>query len=128
MIETIFTDEAPGPAGHYSQAVVWNDLIFISGQLPVVPGTGEKILGDVEKQTLQVLSNVDAILQEAGSSRQQVLKTTVYISDISLWNKVNEVYAAFFDGHKPARAVVPTKDLHFGFKIEIEAIAIKKAG
>ena len=91
--------------------------------LPVNPQSGEKCLGSIEEQTLQVLENVDAILNAAGSSRDRVLKTTVYVSDINLWDKVNTVYSEFFLEHRPARAVVPTRDLHYGFKIEIEAIA-----
>jgi len=121
----IKTPNAPVPAGHYSQAVEYNDLIFVSGQLPVNPHTKEMILGSIAEQTLQVLDNLEAILKAAGSDSQHVLKTTIYISDISLWDEVNRVYADFFKDHKPARAVVPTKDLHFGFKLELEAIAVK---
>ena len=121
----IETPNAPAPAGHYSQAVEHNDLIFVSGQLPVNPHTKEKILGSIAEQTLQVLENLEAILKAAGSDLNHVLKTTIYISDISLWDEVNRVYADFFKEHKPARAVVPTKDLHFGFKLELEAIAVK---
>ena len=117
---------APQPAGHYSQAMVWNDLIFVSGQLAVNPVTKEKVLGSIEEQTQQTLENVKAILEAAGSDLQHVLKTTVYISDISLWTKVNQVYATFFGTHKPARAVVPTKALHYGFLVEIEAVAVRK--
>lgn len=80
-------------------------------------------MGSIEEQTERALRNVEAILEAAGSSLSQVLKTTVYISDIALWDRVNAVYARFFGNHRPARAVVPTRELHFGFQIEIEAIA-----
>jgi 2-iminobutanoate/2-iminopropanoate deaminase len=119
----VVTINAPQPAGHYSQAMVHNDIIYVSGQLPIVPETGEKILGPIEEQTAQVLKNLAAILNAAKSDLNRVIKTTIYISDISLWDKVNTVYMEFFGKHRPARVVVPTQELHFGFKIEIEAIA-----
>jgi len=119
----ILTQNAPQPAGHYSQAIVHGNLVFVSGQLPVDPRTGEKRIDSIKEQTDQVLQNLAAILQAAGSGVNRILKTTVYVSDISLWDRVNAVYARFFGGHRPARAVVPTKDLHFGFQVEIEAIA-----
>lgn len=122
-METIFTHAAPTPAGHYSQAIVHNGLVFVSGQLAVEPGSGEKKLGSIEEQTQQALNNLEAVLKAAGSDKAHVLKTTVYIADISLWDAVNQVYTAFFGNHKPARSIVPTRDLHFGFLIEIEAIA-----
>lgn len=123
MIE-ISTPNAPLPAGHYSQAIVHNDIVYVSGQLPINPQTGEKRIGSIEEQTEQALKNLSAILEAAGSDINRVLKTTVYVSDIALWDRVNVVYARFFGEHRPARAVVPTRELHFGFQIEIEAIAI----
>ncbi len=120
----VVTINAPQPAGHYSQAMVHNDIVFISGQLPIVPETGEKILGPIEEQTTQVLKNLAAILKAAKSDLKRVLKTTVYVSDISLWDRVNAVYKEFFGNHRPARSVVPTRELHYGFQIEIEAIAV----
>ena len=120
----ISTPDAPEPAGHYSQAVVYNNIVYVSGQLPIDPKTGEKCIGSIEEQTEQALKNLAAILQAAGSDLNKVIKTTVYVSDIELWGRVNEVYSKFFGEHRPARAVVPVKDLHFGFQIEIEAIAV----
>ncbi|HEV2801749.1 MAG TPA: Rid family detoxifying hydrolase [Pyrinomonadaceae bacterium] len=122
-IRTIYTQDAPAPAGHYSQAVVYNGLIYVAGQLAIDPRTGEKRLGSIEEQTEQALRNVGAILKAAGSDLSRVLKMTVYISDISLWGAVNEVYARMLGEHRPARAVIPTRELHHGFLIEIEAIA-----
>ncbi len=122
-MKTISTSSAPAPAGHYSQAVVHDGLVFVSGQLPIDPLTGEKRIDSIEEQTRQALKNVAAILTAANSSLDNVLKVTVYISDIDLWGRVNEVYAEFFGEHRPARAVVPTRELHHGFQIEIEAIA-----
>ncbi len=122
-MKSISTPNAPAPAGHYSQAVVHDGLVFVSGQLPVDPLTGEKRIESIEEQTRQVLSNIAAILEASNSGIGLVLKITVYISDIELWGRVNEVYTEFFGEHRPARAVVPTRELHFGFQIEIEAIA-----
>jgi 2-iminobutanoate/2-iminopropanoate deaminase len=122
-IKTISTQNAPTPAGHYSQAVVYNGLIFVAGQLAIDARTGEKKLGSIEEQTEQVLKNVSEILRAADSDLSRVLKMTVYISDISLWDRVNAVYARAMGEHRPARAVIPTRDLHHGFLIEVEAIA-----
>jgi len=122
-MKVISTPNAPQPAGHYSQAIVHGDTVYVSGQLAVDPQTGEKRLGSIEEQTEQALKNVAAILKAANSGVDRVLKTTLYISDIELWGRVNEVYSRFFGEHRPTRAVVPTKELHYGFLIEIEAIA-----
>ena len=122
-MQTIHTLNAPGPAGHYSQAIVHGGLVYVSGQLPVDPLSGDKRVGTIEEQAEQVLMNLRAILRAAGTDLDRVLKTTVYISDIALWAQVNAVYARHFGDHRPARAVVPVKELHFGFQIEIEAIA-----
>ncbi|HDZ41434.1 MAG TPA: RidA family protein [Bacteroidetes bacterium] len=122
-IKELYTPNIPEPKGHYSQAVLFNNIIFVSGQLPVNPFTGEAVKGDIEDQTLQVLENIETILKDAGSDRGKILKTTAYISDMANWPRVNEVYRKFFGKHKPARAVVPTKELHYGVLIEIEAVA-----
>ena len=125
-MKEIFTNDAPSPGGHYSQAVEYQGLIYVSGQLPVNPESKEKIIGSIEEQTEQVLTNLEAILKSCNSSKNRVLKVTVYISDIALWDRVNSVYARFFGDHRPARAVVPTRELHFGYQIEVEAIAAAK--
>lgn len=122
-IKELFTPNIPEPRGHYSQAVQFNDLIFVSGQLPLNPFTGEPIKGDIEEQASQVLENIETILKDSGSDKRKILKTTAYISNMSHWPRVNEVYKKFFGKHKPARAVVPTKELHYGVMIEIEAVA-----
>jgi len=122
MIE-ISTKNAPSPSGHYSQAIVHNNIVYVSGQLPIDPLTGEKRVGSIEEQTEQALKNLSGILKAAGSDINNVIKTTVYVSDIELWDRVNAVYSRFFGEYRPARVVVPTRDLHFGFQIEIEAIA-----
>jgi 2-iminobutanoate/2-iminopropanoate deaminase len=123
MIRTIQTENAPNPAGHYSQAVVYNGLVFVAGQLAIDAKTGERKLGSIEEQTEQALKNVSEILKAAGSDMNRVLKMTVFVADISLWERVNEVYSRVFGKHRPARAVIPTGELHHGFLIEIDAIA-----
>lgn len=122
-ITRINTPNAPKPGGHYSQGVVYNGLLFVSGQLSIDPVTLEKKLGSIEEQTEQALNNVLGIVQAAGGDWSSVLKMTVYVSDIELWAAVNEVYARILGEHRPARAVIPTGALHYGFLIEIEAIA-----
>ncbi|MBI3651803.1 MAG: RidA family protein [Acidobacteria bacterium] len=122
-MEKVFTTNAPQPAGHYSQAIVHHGLVYVAGQLAIEPTTGERKLASIEEQTEQALNNVAAILEAAGSDLHHVLKTTVYITDIDLWGRVNEAYAKVFGDHRPARAIIPVKDLHYGFQIEIEAIA-----
>lgn len=122
-MHTISTPECPEPAGHYAQGIVHNGLLYVSGMLAVAPETGDKKLGSIEEQTLQALENIDGVLRAAGTSRDKVLKCTCYVPDIALWAQVNAVYAEFFGEHRPARAVVPTRQLHFGFLVEIDCIA-----
>ena len=119
----IHTPNAPAPGGHYAQAIVHGGLIYVSGQLPIDPAQSEQVVGSIEVQTEQALRNVEAILNAAGSGLDQVLQMTIYVSDIDLWGRVNTVYAQVMGSHRPARAVVPTKALHYGFQIEIQAIA-----
>lgn len=122
-MKEILTSNAPQPAGHYAQAIEHKGLVYISGQLPVDPKSKELRIGTIEEQTEQALTNLAGIIRAANSEINRVLKVTVYISDISLWDRVNTVYAKFFGDHRPARAIVPTRELHFGFQIEIEAVA-----
>lgn len=122
-MEKIKLPNVPEPKGHYSPAVEHNGLIFVSGQLPMNHRTGDVETGAIELQTEIALRNVEAILQAAGSDLNHVLQMTIYISEMELWDKVNEVYKRILGEHKPARAIVPVKDLHFGTKIEIQAIA-----
>lgn len=111
------------PAGHYSHAVVHGGLVYVSGQLPVRDGELTLVEGSVEEQAGQAIENLRRVLEAAGSSLGRVIKTTVYVSDISLWERVNREYARAFGAHRPARSVVPTLELHHGFCVEIEAIA-----
>jgi len=119
----ISTPDAPPPAGHYSQAVVFGDTVYVSGQLAVNVATGEKGVGSIEEQTRLTLRNIEQILLSAGSDLNHVIKTTAYVSDVELWGGVNQAYAEVFGDHRPARAVVPSRELHYGCLVEIEAIA-----
>lgn len=123
MIRRVQLEGVPEPKGHYSPAVVHNGLVYISGQLPRNAVTGEVETGAIELQTELALRNVEDILKAAGSDLNHVLQMTIYVSEMNDWDKVNEVYARILGEHKPARAIVPVKDLHFGTKIEIQAIA-----
>lgn len=125
-IRSIATPGAPTPAGHYSQAVVHEGLVYVAGQLPIDPATGVWRSGSVEEQTERALRNVEAILEAAGSGLDRVLRMTVYVADIALWARVNAVYAEVMGAHKPARAVVPTLPLHHGCLIEIDCIAARR--
>ncbi len=116
----------PQPKGHYFPGVEHNGLIYVSGQLPMDMETRVAFAGDIETQTELALRNVEAVLHAAGSDLQHVLQMTIYISDIELWGKVNETYARVMGEHRPARAIVPVEDLHFGTQIEIQAIAAVK--
>lgn len=119
----ISTPNAPTPAGHYSQAVVHGGLVFVAGQLPIDPADASCPPGTIEDQTSRALANVAAILDAAGSGLDRVLQMTIYVSDVSLWGKVNAVYSRVMGDHRPARAVVPAGELKHGMLIEIQAIA-----
>lgn len=125
-MQKIKLPNVPEPLGHYSPAVVHNGLIFVSGQIPMNHATGEVENGAIETQTELALRNVESVLQAAGSDLTRVLQMTIYISEMELWDKVNEVYKRILGEHKPARAIVPVKTLHFGTQIEIQAIAAVK--
>lgn len=119
----ISTPNAPTPAGHYSQAVVHGGLVFVAGQLPIDPSDPSRPPGSIEEQTGRALANVSAILTAAGTTLDQVVQMTIYVSDVALWGKVNAVYARIMGDHRPARAIVPSGELRHGMLIEIQAIA-----
>ncbi len=123
----ISTPGAPAPAGHYSQAVVHGGFVFVAGQLPINPADPSQAPGDIEQQTELALQNVAAILVAAGSAMHLVIQMTIYVADVSLWGRVNAVYANVMGEHRPARAVVPSGALRHGMLIEIQAIAAMEA-
>ncbi|WP_372755210.1 RidA family protein [Labilibaculum sp.] len=115
----------PKSNGHYSQCIEHNGILYLSGQLPIDRKT--RIIPEtIEEQTDLAFQNIETILLECGSSKNQVLQVRVYIPDIDLWDKVNDRYAHFFGFHKPVRCIIPTRELHLGSLIEIEATAIIK--
>ncbi len=125
-MEKIQIEGTPIPKGHYSQGIVYNGLIYVSGQLPMNLTTREIENGTIEAQTELALRNVEAVLMAAGSDLNHVLQMTIYVSEMELWDKVNEVYSRILGEHRPARVIVPVNDLHFDTKIEIQAIAAVK--
>lgn len=122
-LHPISTPDAPAPAGHYAQAIACGGFLFVSGQLPLDPATKAPVGGSLADQTRRVLENVAAIVRAGGSDVHRIVKMTLYVSDISGWASVNEVYADFFGDHRPARAVIPVGELHHGVGIEVEAVA-----
>jgi 2-iminobutanoate/2-iminopropanoate deaminase len=122
-MKIVETPHAPQPAGHYSQAVVHGGLVFVAGQLPHDVASPGRSPGDAEEQTERALRNVEAILEAAGSGLDRLLSVTLYVTDISLWPRVNAAYARVLGAHRPARAVVPVKELHHGVLVEIQAVA-----
>ncbi len=119
----IETPEAPLPAGHYSQAVVANGLVFVAGILPIVPG-GKRLIPDgIEPQARQVFANLRAILAAAESDMNKLVSVQLFIPDVDLWAAVNAIYTEALGAHKPARTVVPCGPLHYGALIELNAIA-----
>lgn len=124
MKETISTEKAPGAIGPYSQAVKTENFVFCSGQIPIDPATGEFVSNDVAEQTRQVLNNLIAVLEAAGTDLNNVVKTTVFLADMNDFTAMNEIYAEFFSENKPARATVQAARLPRDARVEIECIAV----
>ncbi len=124
MKTIISTRHAPEAIGPYSQAVVHNGLAFLSGQIPLDPTTGQLVEGDITAQTEQVLENISAVLEAAGSSRDQVLKTTVFLKSMTDFPAMNQVYARYFQSNPPARSTVEAARLPKDVQIEIDCIAV----
>lgn len=125
MKRAIATANAPAAVGPYSQAIEANGILFISGQIPVDPKVGKIVEGGITEQTEQVLKNIGAILKEAGLDYSHVVKTTCLLSDMANFVPMNEVYAKYFTGDKPARAAFGVVKLPLGAMVEIEAIAVR---
>lgn len=122
-MKNIETQAAPPPAGHYSQAVVHDGLVYVSGQIPI--DAEGRVLGDapIAEQVETVLENIRSILRAAGSDLDRTVQMTVYVTDIEDWGQVDEAYARAMGSHRPARAIVPVRDLHHGIGVEIQAVA-----
>lgn len=122
--EVFHPDGLARPGGHYSHAVVGGGLVFVAGQLPIAPDGMKLAAAPFDQQAAQTLANVAAALRGAGSSVDKLVQVRVYLVDIADWAAFNALYAAWIGDAKPARAVVPVPALHFGFRIEIEAVAV----
>jgi len=125
MKKIINTPKAPSPIGPYNQAVLSGDMLFVSGQIALVPGTSDLANADIAAETNQVMKNLKAILTEAGMDFGNVVKTTIFLSDMELFGKVNEVYGSFFASDYPARETVAVKGLPKNVNVEISMIASK---
>lgn len=124
-MQAIHTEKAPKAIGPYSQAIKVGNLVFASGQVPIVPATGEFVEGGIKEQTRQSLTNAQNILKEAGTDLAHVVKTTVFLSDMDNFAAMNEVYAEFFSQPFPARSAVAVKTLPKNALVEVECIAVK---
>lgn len=123
----ILTDKAPAPIGPYSQAVSVGDLVFLSGQIPLDPTSGELVDADIETATRRVLDNIRAVLESEGLTFRHVVKTTVFMKDLSLFPRMNAVYATAFPENPPARSTVQAAALPKGVSVEIEVVASRIA-
>jgi 2-iminobutanoate/2-iminopropanoate deaminase len=124
MMQTVSTENAPGAIGPYSQAVKTGNMVFCSGQIPIDPATGQFVSDDIAEQTEQVLRNLSAVLEAAGSDLGKVVKTTVFLADMNDFAAMNDVYARYFSENKPARATVQAARLPRDARVEIECIAL----
>ena len=125
MKTIINTNNAPAPIGPYSQAVATGNLIFVSGQIPMDAATGEIISSDVKAETKKVMENIEAILTEAGSGFDQIIKSSIFLTDMQSFAQVNEVYGSYFTANFPARETVQVSALPKGVNVEISVIALK---
>ncbi|PFB04614.1 reactive intermediate/imine deaminase [Priestia megaterium] len=126
MIKTISTDKAPQAIGPYSQAIKTDNVLYLSGQIPINPETSEIISNDIAEQTGQVMKNIKAILEKESLSIEKIVKTTIFLQDLSQFNIVNEEYSKFLGDHRPARSTIEVSRLPKDVQIEIEAIAYIK--
>ena len=123
MKKPIFTSEAPAAIGPYSQAVVYNGIVYCSGQIPLDPASGQMMEGDIAAQTVRVLDSLQAVLEAAGKSFDNVMKTTVYLADMKDFGAMNTVYARYFQTPYPARTTIQAAGLPLGAAVEIEVVA-----
>ncbi len=122
--EIISTSNAPAAVGPYSQAVRIGDLVYSAGQIPLIPETGKLVEGDIEAQTRRVMQNLTAVLEAAGTSLANVVKTTIFVTDLADFATLNQVYGSYFESTPPARSTVQVAALPLGAKVEIEVVAV----
>ena len=123
MPREVRTQGAPAARGHYAQAIEHAGLVYVSGQLPFVAADPERRIEGFDAQARQVIANVLALVEAAGSSRERLLKVTVYVAGIEHWPRFNAIYAEMIGSHRPARTVVPVPHLHYGYLVEMDAVA-----
>lgn len=126
MLKIVHTNSAPEAIGPYSQAIIHNGILFTSGQIAINPKTGNIEEDDIKSQTKQVMENLKALLNEAGSDFDNVIKTTCFLSDMTYFGDFNDIYSQYFVNHKPARSCVAVKELPKNVKVEVELIAVVK--
>lgn len=124
--KVIFTAKAPQPVGPYSQAVYANGFLFLSGQIPLNPVSGEMVSGPIREQVKQILENIKAVVEAAGGKLTDVVKATIFLKDLKSFDEVNQVYSQYFEGAKPARSTIEVSCLPRGADVEIEVIAMIK--
>lgn len=122
--EIILTTDAPAPIGPYNQAIKAGNLLFISGQIALIPGTSELVMDSIKEETQQVMRNLKAVLHAASADFTHVVKTTIFLSDMNLFSEVNEIYGSYFDSNYPARETVAVKGLPKNVNVEISMIAV----
>lgn len=127
MVEYVFSERAPKPIGPYSQAVIAGDFVFLAGQIPIDPKSGDIVSGGIKEQTKRVLENIKAILEEAGCSLDNVVSVTAFLKDLSQFNDFNEVYSGYFSYHKPARTTVQVANLPKNALVELAVIAYRRS-
>lgn len=123
-MEPIYTDKAPAPIGPYSQGIRAGQTIYTSMQIPLDPNNQDAPIGTITEQTQQTLENIVNIITSAGGAKADIVKTTLYLTDMQDWAAINETYAAFMEGHEPARSIVPVTQLPLGYGIACDAIAV----
>lgn len=126
MKKIIYSSNAPDPIGPYSQAVQVGDSVYVSGQIPIVPETGDMLMGDPEAATHQVMKNIGAVLKEAGLGYEHIVKTSIFLKNMEHFSQVNAVYGSYFLDNYPARETVEVSRLPKGVEVEISVIAVKK--
>jgi 2-iminobutanoate/2-iminopropanoate deaminase len=125
MKSIIYTEKAPEPIGPYSQAVLAGNMLFISGQIPIDPATNQLIIGSIADEAIQVMKNLDALLKSSGFLFEDVVKTTIFLSNMSHFSEVNEIYGSYFSANFPARETVAVLGLPKNVNVEISLIAVK---
>ena len=125
-MKTIYTKNAPEPLGHYSQAIIHNNTIYLATQIPIDPKGNSNEITTIDQQTKQLLTNIENILLAGNSDLNHIIRITIYITDMNLWDEVNTIYKDFLKDHKPARGIIHVKSIHKGFQVAMDVVAAVK--